>query len=555
MELEIIREISKEGANTLKVNGYYLHSKYSPLKEAKRFVENEYKPHHLHVIFGYGLGYIVDTLISKLQFNEPILVIDPIWNEEEFQKFYNVYSRLYFLNSKEEVEIMKMLDLLAGYTTKVHMIISINYNKLFPEEIKKILEFINNNQYKQGANIATAKLFAKQWQENFLLNSANIVNDNSLNILELKYDSPVVIASGGPSLIKQIETLKIYRNDYLLICAGSTINALLSNGLKPDYVVSVDGGEVNHRHFENIQTDETVSLMYSPTNHYKIREIFNGNCYGFIPSVKPKDQIYYKERFGKNLPLIDGGGSVAHFALSIAKYITTGPIALVGQDLALTNNKTHATGVKGASESNNIPNNKKVYVEGYYGDEVLTTQTLKIMLNSFSEPPLLDVERKNVWNCTEGGAKIKSIEQMPLISFFEQYAKSPVRKLELNDYIKQNIELKTFLRTELENYDQIKMLLKNGMRIIEKSAGTVFTKNELNKIGEIERKLNALYKKHSLETLLEPIFDRCAKEYLPTVGETKQEANIRAKKYALDLYTSCLEQLAKFIEDIQTKGV
>jgi hypothetical protein len=549
MTLSIEKEISKVGTETVKVNGLYLHSKYNPIREAEQMAKQEYKPHHLHIVFGYGLGYIVDALTKEFHFNEPILLIDPLIDYNYINLSNSTYNRLYTAKANDIAKIVDMVDKLSSYSTNVHVVTSINYDKLFPLELKNVLEIVKNNHYKQGSNIATAKHFAVAWQKNLLLNTKNIVSDFSLEMLEEVYTAPIVIAAGGPSLTKQLSLLKEYRNKVILICAGSTINALLKYNIMPDYIVSVDGGEPNAQHFESLKFGKDVSLIYGPTNHYKVRDSFKGRGYAFIPSVKPKYKDYFVNRFSKKLPLIHGGGSVAHYSLSIAKYMTTGPIALIGQDLALTGGQSHATGVKGNKSTEDLPTNKNVQVEGYFGENVTTTQTLRIMLNTFNEPPLLDTERKNIWNCTEGGAKIHSIAQLPFAEFLEQYATEQVSKIvEEAPTIKSTLLVGNFIKDEISNYKKIMNLLTKGSQIIKKSVGLKLTNDELNKISKIEKELNGLYKKYSLETLLEPIFDRCSHEYLPKVNETSLESNLRAKNYALDLYTSCIHQLELFIE-------
>ncbi|WP_336046888.1 motility associated factor glycosyltransferase family protein [Solibacillus ferritrahens] len=553
MTLAIEKEISKVGTETVKVNGFYLHSKYNPLREAEQIAKQEYKPHHLHIVFGYGLGYIVDALIKEFHFNEPILLIDPLMDHNYIDVFNPTYNRFYSAKANDIAKIIDMVDKLSTYSTNVHIITSINYDKLFPLELKNVLEIVKNNHYKQGSNIATAKHFAVAWQKNLLLNTNNILSDFTLGKLEKEYTAPVVIAAGGPSLTKQLSLLKEYRNKIILICAGSTINALIANNIMPDYIVSVDGGEPNARHFESLSFKKEVSLIYGPTNHYKVRDSFEGKGYAFIPSVKPKYKNYFENRFSKKLPLIHGGGSVAHYALSIAKYITTGPIALIGQDLALTNDQSHATGVKCNKSAKDLPTSKKVLVEGYYGEMVTTTQTLKIMMNSFNEPPLLDTERKNVWNCTEGGAKIHSIDQLPFGEFLEKFTNEEAPKI-VGEVLDQSTHIEEeFFNTEINNYNKILKLLKEGSQVINNSIGLKLTSYEVNKIGKIEKELNNLYKKYSLETLLEPIFDRCSHEYLPKVNETSVESNLRAKNYALDLYTSCYQQIEYFIEQLMSK--
>lgn len=73
-------EQTKSGLTTLKINNYYIHSKYDPVQEAKRFVDNNFKEKYVTILFGYGLGYIEKAYREKLSSDKQnyILVFDPI---------------------------------------------------------------------------------------------------------------------------------------------------------------------------------------------------------------------------------------------------------------------------------------------------------------------------------------------------------------------------------------------------------------------------------------------------------------------------------------------
>ena len=86
---------TKLGNNTLKVNGYLLHSKYDPKKEAVNFVKKNYKKNKVLILFGYGKGYILDEFLDVSD-QEKIIVIDPYFSSSK------VYSdRVTFISKLE----------------------------------------------------------------------------------------------------------------------------------------------------------------------------------------------------------------------------------------------------------------------------------------------------------------------------------------------------------------------------------------------------------------------------------------------------------------------
>lgn len=543
--LEIKYEKARDGHETLKIDGYYLHSKYAPIKEAQRFAKERYQPHHLHIVFGYGLGYIVDALINQCHFHEPILLIDPLIDQGLLKMKKHSYERLYYVPMTSLEVVENIADKLGSYTPNILFIPSINYNHIALDSLQKIAELVRDVQQKQITNINTSGWFAMLWQMNYIFNLPYTSHDLSLNVLNKYYDKPVVIASGGPSLTKQLPFLQKYRDQVILICAGSAINSLLKFDIEPDYIVSVDGGEPNFNHFKNLNLKNS-QLIYSPMMHYGIRPIFQNDAFVFIPHVRPGLKRHLQERFHRDFPIISGGGSVAHFALSIAKYITTGPICLIGQDLAYTNHQSHAEGNR--CMWNNAVGN--LSLDGYDGQLVNSTSQFKIMINTFNEMQVLEPHDNKVFNCTEGGAKLKNYEQISFLHFLECYSDI---KINLYKPINKIIDSNDFsIEKEFDIYEEILDYLRKGKRITEKELGPVFTTKGIQKLKLIEKNLNRLYKDTCLDMLLEPNIVFAEHQFLPKIDETKEQEFKRVKAYILQLYTSCQESIENYIAKVKS---
>ncbi len=535
-------EKTRDNLTTVKVNGYYLHSKFKPSLEGAKLAEEAYQPHHLHIIFGYGMGYLVDSLLDKRIYNEPIIVIDPLIDNGTLKIKDYTNQNVYVFKTKEIEEIRNNIGLLAGMTNKMTFIVSPNYKKIFLTEVHEIANLVKEAQERELVNIHTMNHFAVDWQINYAMNLKKMVQDHSLNELAQKYNCPIVVASSGPSLTKQLPLLKMYRNRFILICAGSTINSLLDAGIIPNYVVSIDGGINNFRHFENLSL-KNIELIYSPILHYKVRESFKENAFLFIPHSRPQFEKNLNDKVNRNFPIMSGGGSVAHFALSIAKFITTGPICLIGQDLAYTNNQTHSAGNKNNEVASEV---SKVMVEGYYGEKVCSSKIFKGMINTFEDLNMAQPHSNKVFNCTEGGAKVNGYSQISFKQFLESYATSEVERISLDKLEKYKTE--TILENEFKLYDEILKLLNKGLRVIKNENGVLFSKKGIAKIGEIESNLNKLYEKSCMDILLEPIITSAEHRFLPSPNESKYDEFKRVKEYITVLYTESIEMIEKYIE-------
>lgn len=547
-DFKIEYEMTREKVNTIKCNSYYLHSKYAPIKEAKRLANEYYKPHHLHVVFGYGHGYLVEELIKKFQFNEPILLIDPLLDYKRIEFDLPKYERLYYVPLESSQKVSALAMELSSYSTNVTCITSHNYNHIFPNELVSVMKLVKDTLNKQVSNISTGAFFAESWQVNYALNIFNLNKDYSLKKLKKVYNKPVVVAAGGPSLTKQLPLIQEYRQKIILICAGSTINSLLKANIYPDYVVSIDGGEANYEHFKDIYLENT-QIIYSAMNHYGIRDSFKENGFLFVPHVRSEMMLHLKKHFGEDYPILAGGGSVAHFALSAAKYMTTGPIALVGQDLAYTNNLTHASGNKNSSESKMDALHEQV--EGYFGGMVDTDVKFKIMIETFNDLELYDKHENVVFNCTEGGAKLIEYKQITFADFLESYTAEEIN-LYKDFYHNHNSENKvSYWENEKIVYNKILRLLTEGISLIKCNKSSLLPPKTIKKIGKIEKKLNELYEEACLNVLLEPIIIFAEHEFLPALNETKEDETKRAREYVVRLYTLCKEAINAYIKKVE----
>jgi len=505
-DLEIIYLQTKNEKPNVKVNGYYLHSNYNPEAEAEKYINNNYKEGYLNILFGYGLGYIANTIVKKYG-NTGILVYDPLFtslNIENKDKIEGVFTDLKDFCKRSE-------DYIAEFDRKVNILLSPNYDKIFDKEYKEFLDYIRHIQIEDIVNENTIRFFGDLWQENYIMNLHYVHKDFSLKELYNKYDCPVILASGGPSLTKQLPLLKKIKDKCLIISAGSTINSLLAADIIPDYVVTMDGGESNYLHFKNIKNWD-FDLVYGLGNAWKIERDFKGNRYSFCFYGEDSIQKRIKEGLGKDLPMLSTGGTVAITALEVASKISTGPIAIIGQDLAYTDNKSHAENNKRYSKLNDEFYKKDMVfdVEGYYGEPVKTNHQFNSMRKSLEKLYQILQHHHKIYNCTEGGVKINGMPQLDFKAFCGNYINpnpTNITKLEFQKDINDNeANYKEFMNQEIEVYLKIKKLLVNAIHLLkEERNNTVFTTSTLKKLDKIDSKLKEYYPQVIMERIVDPI--------------------------------------------------
>ncbi|MCA1055300.1 DUF115 domain-containing protein [Rossellomorea aquimaris] len=422
---------SKRGMISLKINGLLVHSKYDPLEEAERIVESSYKKNHLHILFGLGLGYLVDSIIDKMSEGDRLIIIEP--DEEVFELALKYNKRLItsglninFCIGEDFTSFESLLN--AGfqeYMGRFTIVETPNYQKLYPDLFKKCLEISKDQLMMEILNNNTRHMFSRKWQENYTSNLYSAFTSHNIEDLTGKMDCPIVITSGGPSLTKQLPLLKGIRDKSFIICAGSTINSLLKEGITPDLVVTVDGGEPNYNHFKDINFSD-IPMAYPLIVHKGIPTLHNGKQFTFNISDHTYMNKWTNKLLQRDNGVVETGHSVANFSLDIAMKLTTGPVALIGQDLAYTNNQTHASGNKGKSgiDKEKEKQRKMYYTEGYNGEKVLTDYVFNGMQKGFEQyASSVGNHKHRLYNCTEGGVKITGFQQIPFKTFVDSYCK------------------------------------------------------------------------------------------------------------------------------------
>lgn len=539
--MKIVLEEVKPGIKTLKVNGVYLHSRYNPINEAKRFVSDNYKPANVQILIGYANGYIYEELLQTKKDNEKIIVIEPI---DEIQM--DVEVGWYFETS---YQLRKELDRVLSVENKVNIIISINYEKIVKDKVLNILKIIGEKVDSNNVVENTFAAFSETWNENYIRNLKFSNKDQPLNRLFNKYSAPVIVASGGPSLMDSLEILSKYRENVILIAAGTTINSLLEHNIIPDYVISVDGGEINYKNFE-IMTHPNIPIIYCPTQHYKIRGIFEKG-YTFIHHYEQHFKRHYEKYSEKEVTIIQGGASVANAALNIAGLISTGPIALIGQDLSYTDGYTHAQGNynrKKIDEQFKV-NRGVVEKEGNLNSKVLTDTVFLQMKDCFNSIVLNYNLADRVFNCTNRGLKIEEIPFKSLNEFLTNFATISIIKTEdiINDVM--NEEYKEYMLHDLTTAIYLKEKLFEAIKLLKANENKdKYDLNVLNDLNHIDEKLVELINELGLLKAFSYVNLRAVKHYNPDYFTDKIEKFNESYKQSYYLYSEMLKITERTID-------
>lgn len=509
---------AKNGQPSLKMifndREIWLHSKYNPEEEGNKWaktvqVENA---DQCLVVMGCGLGYHINALKELYPKNEIIVIELLELNDLKISLNNDVSIYIYGQETKlldfvlQHIDRFKIKDLQVLQYQPVLRALP----ELFIQMYKDFLQAL----YFVTINANTTDACAQQWTENAIRNLPYIIKDPGVNQLYNKFTGiPAVIVSAGPSLNKNLPLLGKLKGKALIFTVGAALRLVQNAGVVSDFIVSIDGGEANYRHFAGVNTGESI-LAYYPLIYHKILEEYHGSRVTMdgMGLLSPKLAKLTGEK-----GYIQPGPSVANFTFDLALKFGCNPIAFIGQDLAYTSGMTHARGTTFASK---VDINPEVYkeVEGYYGGKVFTTHPLNTM-RVWLERAIADLPPQvEVFNATEGGAKISGAKHISLREYINSYGQKdyPLKDI-VTENIKVDIEQEAKCKKDLiKFFNQMEKDLKKVIILADK--GIKYSKklvkckrpeqqqaidDIVQKLGEIGKKVN---KYHNNSLVLNLIF-------------------------------------------------
>lgn len=362
------------------------------------------------IIIGAGLGYIVKSILDKMEKGHHIILIEPNFyllklflSHYNYEKYLSNGSLIICASRDDFLYVSGTLE--QGIVIDGYLIIIERYvrkRKEYNELIKLASDVVNQTRSNTGTVMGSGHEMAYNDIKSlpYLIRRRGVIE---LKDLYKKY--PAVIVSTGPSLSKNIHVLKKYQNKSIIICVAQALRILLSYDIKPDFACSVDFGETNLGHYSGLM-DCNIPLVLLNRTYSEIAKRYKGPIF----TVGTWCPGYENTIFGlmEKKGLLAAGGSVAHMCFSLADHLGCEPIILTGQDLALTGNKSH---FNQTDESGEIIINEDgaidwkvtdhrshliekgiefsmgaaVYVKGYFGSPVLTNTGLVSFITSFEQ--------------------------------------------------------------------------------------------------------------------------------------------------------------------------
>ena len=511
---------------------YVYENPVKDVKEALENIEKEYKRYPIMYFYGLGNGIFYKALL-KNETHQKIVVVEPeveiiyaVLNLVDlsqellserliiFFSEFTTYSQFYYIVSKPG-----FTPYAKTYNLHVHTRFYDDFNDDIIKINKNFAKAVSQTVIVHGNSIDDMLIGIKHHIEHIPEMVSNYCYTKLIKKRHKLMDTAIVVST-GPSLDKQLGTLKKFAPYVTVISLDASYPILLKHGIKPDYVTSIERVEATASFFKhkNKKIDENIYFIVASLTHKQtVKNILPRRL---VLTMRPhqSETAFNMPKYG----YLGVGHSTANQAYQLAYILGHKNIVLIGQDLAFApDGKSHATGHAFAQAD------EYLYTIAYGGEgEVRTTYVWDKFKNQFES----DIEHANkkdiiTYNCTEGGARILGSIEKPFLETMQELCKDKKTKslpnIEKNDqkisnkdlmvaykYIVKKIGMQTMAKEKIEKvFLEIVPKIDGIMRLRDSDKITENLLNDLLKITDkIDKTKNFLVQKRfksSVENILQ----------------------------------------------------
>ena len=461
-------------------------------------IEKGYKRYPMLFFYGLGNGILYKAL-AKNETHQKIVVIEPeieiiylvlnvvdLSNELAsgqiilFYSKFATYTHFYYL-----VTEAKLNSYAKTYDLKVHEPFYDQYEEDYIRINKEITRAFSQIVVSHGNSIDDLLLGTRQNCENL---ASMIKNYCYTSLVKKRYGlmDTAIIVSTGPSLDKQLDTLKKFAPYATVISVDASYPILAKHDIAPDYVMSMERVLPTSTFFEKVHPNIDKDIYFvvaSVTHKQTIKNILPRRL---VLTMRPQqeEQMFGMKRYG----YLGIGHSCANMAYQLAYVLGHKNIVFIGQDLAFgKDGASHAKGHAFAQADENL------YVKAYGGEgEVRTTYVWTLFKNQF-ENDIAQSSLDNVisYNCTEGGARIEGTIERPFLDVMKELCKGKkaktlpdIRKDSETTINKNLLKAYEVIKTKVKIQSQVKHQIEKVFLDVVPSIDKLLKLNNENKITE-----------------------------------------------------------------------
>lgn len=327
--------VQENGAYNLVYKGKYIHNRQNPLAEANEiFSMCNNVPVSIHVVYGLGLGYLFQLTSQKsvgtvILYEPDLNILRIVFELVDFSADI-LKKNIYIADNFDDLS--KVVYTKSGMENSPELLSLVSQRESdsagFDALVKKLQDTVGS--YSLDLKYTKQKLYLSLL---FILkNVRHLVNETPLIHCKDAYKGKTaLVVSAGPTLDRNIETIKKYRDKFILFTVGTALKTLVNNGITPDFLCIIETYD-SSRQLEGVDLSE-VNFITEPYSHPKLRNFNYKQTYSHISANTPVNHLW-AEICGENIEEYWSKGTVSYTAMNCARILGCSKIVLVGQDLA-----------------------------------------------------------------------------------------------------------------------------------------------------------------------------------------------------------------------------
>lgn len=327
--------VKENGFYNLLYKGVCLHNKLNPLAEAQEiFAQAENNPAAIQLIYGLGLGYLFQVVSAGSQgaviLYEPDLnILKVAFTLVDFSKDI-IKTNVYIADTLEKAG--EYLYQKSNTKNTPLMLSTTAYRNLDEKNFNELVESLQRMVGQFGLDLKYTRQKFYSLLRFEIRNIPYLLKEKPLTAIKDFYKGKTaVVVSAGPTLDRNIEAIKKYRDRIVLLVVGTAMRTLAKHGITPDFLSIIETYD-SSKQIEGLDLSG-VNFITEPFSNTNVRKFEFKNTYSHVSANTPVN-AFWSELAGVDMSEYFSKGTVSYTALNSARILGCSKIVLVGQDLA-----------------------------------------------------------------------------------------------------------------------------------------------------------------------------------------------------------------------------
>ncbi|HUW70664.1 MAG TPA: 6-hydroxymethylpterin diphosphokinase MptE-like protein [bacterium] len=320
----------------------FMHSRVDPEREALR-VAAQYPRTGFYAFLGLGGGYVVTSFLHTERVTRAVIIE---YDAGILRAVLEAIDLTHILGDRRVRLLIDPLDeeleeaIVSSYVPSITGdFVSVPLRGRIDADsarYQRATDLIRGTIMSISDDYSVQSFFGKRW-------FTNIVRNLETSDRPTPPVGPIhaaMVTAAGPSLELAYEEIVAKPRGTFLIATDTSLRALLSRGIEPDAVISIDCQHISYYHF-SLGMPEHIPLFLDLASPPTVARLASRPY--FFSSGHPLAR-YIAGRY-RAFPEIDtSGGNVTHAAVSLATFLGARTIRLFGADFSYPFGKSYARG-------------------------------------------------------------------------------------------------------------------------------------------------------------------------------------------------------------------